>query len=219
MSPDARRFNPGSGFNMRSGRLGAIAILALALIGYLRRRVWWSYAGSSRPLSPARPAFIVRQPAQRTPYVARLTEDWRAVSERALPVVRAGLLLTEHDTLLPAVWLDAAGRPDVADLPRVAHNEPLRVLTQWLYDAAEQRIVLVVAAIEPVHCSFAVLFDARRHGPTLAGAAEAEQLALVLAPPPTGVAELAVVRTSAAGARLVLPLDAPAQLRAILEER
>ncbi len=202
---------------MRSGRLGAITILALALIGYLRRRIWWSYAASSEPVNPARPAFIARQPAERTPYVARVTEDWRSVSRQALPVIRAGLLLTGRETLLPAAWIDAAGRPDVADLPRVTHSESLQAVTQWLFDAGEQRIVLVVAAIEPVTCSFAVVFDARHHAPILAGAAEAEQLALVIGPPPAGATQSAVVPVSSAGALLVLPLDAPAQLRAILE--
>ena len=168
-------------------------------------------------MNPARPAFIARQPAERTPYVARVTEDWRSVSRQALPVIRAGLLLTGRETLLPAAWIDAAGRPDVADLPRVTRSEPLQAVTQWLFDAGEQQIVLVVAAIEPVTCSFAVVFDARRHAPTLAGAVEAEQLVLVIGPPPTGATQSAVVPISSAGALLVLPLDAPAQLKAILE--
>lgn len=204
---------------MRSGRVGAIAILALALIGYLRRRVWWSYAGAVRPATPARPAFIARQPAERAPYVARLTGDWRALSEHALPVIGAGLLLSGRDTLLPAVWLDAAGRPDVADLPRVTRSEPLQAATQWLYDDAAQRIVLVVVTIEPVSCSFAVMFDARRHAATLAAAAEAEQLSLVFEQPPERATQTTIVRSARAGALLALPLDAPAQLRAILEER
>jgi hypothetical protein len=203
---------------MRSGRFGAIAILALALIGYLRRRVWWSYAAGDRAAGPARPAFIARQPAERVPYVARVTDDWRALGEHALPVVGAGLLLTGRDSLLPAAWLDVTGRPDVADLPRVIRSEPLQPVTQWLYDVAAQRILLVVAADEPVSCSFAIAFDARRHARVLARAAEAEQLALVLERPPAGAADTLLVKASAAGALLLLPLDAPAQLQAMLSE-
>lgn len=202
---------------MRTGRLGAIAILALALIGYLRRRVWWHYAGSSEPASLPHPAFVARQPAERSPYVARVTQDWRVVAEYALPVVGAGLLLTERDTLLPAVWIAAADRPDVADLPRVASREPVQAATQWLYDNTAERVVLVVATIEPVQCSFAVVFDARRDRSSIAAAADAEQLALAFGPPPASSFPTAIVPASSAGALLILPLDAPAQLRMIVE--
>jgi hypothetical protein len=47
----------------------------------------------------------------------------------ALPVVFAGPLAVGHDgsyTLLPFVQLDAAGRPDVADVFRVIHTEGMQ---------------------------------------------------------------------------------------------
>ena len=104
-----------------------------------------------------------------------------------VPVVSAGAIEADGE-VLPAVVLDAAGRPDVADLARVHAVEGMGDLRSGvgLYDVGPRSDWLVrveVLVDDPVRCRFHLVLDAGEGQALLAAAADRGALAIGCDPP------------------------------------
>lgn len=201
---------------LRLDRVRAAARLLLTMFDNLRLRTWWAYRGAALPPRAPRVAVIAQRAPDRATYVPRVTAAWHAVAAGALPVEAATMLLGD-DAPLPAAWIDAAARPDVADLPRVLRQErdPALLGTQWLADQAEDRVLLVVTVAEPVSCTWAIAFDLPRYTDTLRQIAPAEHLIVVLQPP-AAIARMEELTIDNRAPHVIIPLASNVQLRAIL---
>lgn len=204
-------------------RFGAVAGLLLAIANHLGRRTWWAYRRSGRPLSAPRVAVVQPRARETRPYVPRLTPDWQPLAAQALPVRASGLAILPHGEVLPVVWIDARGRPDVNDLPRVLrlearHPAALLSATQWLYEATTGRVVLAITLIEPALSTWALRFELPRDRAWLQRVAAAAHLVIALDAPPAAAAQAAtVVAWHALPTQTInLPLTTTAQLAAIL---
>ncbi len=207
------------------GRASAITGLLAAIFSDLRRRTWWAYrAGSHHTFRPTT-TIVARRPAAHSTYVPVVTENWRSVVTKALPIGTVERSIRETGEIVPVVWIDVAGRPDIADLPRVlrsgreAGDGPALVGTQWLADQATYRTVLAVTVVEPVAASWALSFDLPRCRAILAQIANASEFFVAWNMSPLGASGEGEVERATAGLPLhglLLTVDRPAQLRAIL---
>ena len=208
----------------RWGRAGAISGLLLAIFGDLGRRAWWAYRSGATHQRPTRTSIVARRPVERATHVPLITPAWQPFVAQALPVQAAAMALTEQNERVPVVWIDAAGRPDVADLPRVLNksvrsSETPVLATQWLANLPARRVVLVVTFLEPVACSWALSFDLQRWTPVLELVATSALLVVALNHPPTAHdGHLPLISLEDSPYHLHLPITSTIQLHAILAE-
>ncbi len=208
----------------RWGRAGAITGLLVAIFGDLGRRAWWAYRAGGREQRAIRTSIVARRPADRATHVPLITPAWQPFVAQALPVQATAVALTDEGDQLPVVWIDAAQRPDVADLPRVLNNAAQAsdtpvLATQWLADLPARRVVLVVSFVEPVTCSWALSFDLLQCKPTLELAAITAELVVALRnPPSTEDRQLSLMPLREIPLSVRLPLAPTVQLHAILTE-
>ena len=213
---------------MSSGwrRARAVAGLLVTIFSDLRRRAWWAYRTGGIHTHAPRTTVVAPRPVERHAYVPVVTDVWRAVAARALPVQGVTTWTREADEILPVAWIDVTDRPDVADLPRVlssgrdaSADRPV-LGTQWLVDEPANRTLLVVTFVEPVGCTFALSFDIPRHLAILRQIADAAELCIAWEMPPRTWEEhddrSGQVMTAMPDHGLRLPISRPAQLRAIL---
>ncbi len=208
------------------GRAGAIMGLLVAILSDLRRRAWWAYRAGGLHVHAPRTTIVAPCPAERQTYVPVVTAIWRPVVARALPVEAASTWIREPGDTLPVVWIDVTDRPDIADLPRALSSErgasgnPPLLGTQWLADHATNQIVLVVTFVEPVSCTWALSFDVPHWKAALARIAASGELFVAWDELPSsentanGARDAVITALPTRG--VFLPLNRPAQLRAIL---
>jgi hypothetical protein len=207
-------------------RTRAIVSLLVTIFSDLRRRAWWAYRTGGIHTQAPRMTIVAPRPVERHAYVPVVTDVWRAVVARALPVQGAATWMREAEVILPVAWIDVTDRPDVADLPRVlssgrdaSADRPV-LGTQWLVDEAAQRTVLVVTFVEPVACTFALSFDVPRRLAVLRQIADASELCIAWEVPPRPWNEnddrSDRVITAMPDYGLRLPISRSAQLRAIV---
>lgn len=201
-------------------RTGAITRLLMAIFGNLSRRAWWAYHGGPARPAPARTSIVARRPTERHTFAPQVNAAWQAVAAGALPCLGTAVTVAEDGDAVPVVWIDASGRPDIADLPRVlnASGEPPLLATQWLADFAAGRCLLVVTFVEPVAASWAVAFGLRDAAAALERIPATGALVIALEPPPhpTGAVGLAAVPEPDPRQSLWLPITSTLQLRAVL---
>ncbi len=113
-----------------------------------------------------------------------------ALSQPALAVRSSGVTLVDGEdgpVALPAIEVDVAGRPDVADLARVHAVEgvgDVRTLgTRSTDDAGRGWIRLDVVLTRPVLCHFHVELDVEAHRALLDHVAETEALVIATTAP------------------------------------
>lgn len=199
----------------RWGRTSAAIRLIVAIFSDLRRRAWWSYRKGTFDYMP-RTTIVAPQPPQQQPYVPRITSDWRSVAAHAL-TINAITSTDEFGDHMSVVWIDVGERPDVTDLPRVIEHEytvhqRLPVAgTQWLADHHGQYVILVVAFIEPVDCTFAIRFELPQSIATLDQIADSGDLFVAW-----NIASDEGVVTPHTTNGLLLRSSRPGQLRTIL---
>jgi hypothetical protein len=96
-------------------------------------------------------------------------DELRALRASAFEVHCWAVLLNPADalSLLPVVHIEPAGRPDVADLPRVAASEKYRgrasAAWHFLMFGGDADGVMLVDVRAPVRCSFAIGVSTRKH--------------------------------------------------------
>jgi hypothetical protein len=205
-------------------RWRAIAGLLLAILNDVRRRAWWAYRrGSLAPVEP-RIALIARRETQARPYAPRLTPAWQALAERALRIEAAGIAIVRQRAVVPVVWIDAAERPEIRDLPRVlrqerAAGEPV-VATQWLHDSGTRTVLLVITFVDPATSSWALRFDPATHAALLERIIRSGRLIVLCESPldPNEHGEIVAAWHDEPPRAIPLPIASAGQLVAILED-
>jgi hypothetical protein len=207
---------------MQWSRLGPGLRLLLAIFADLGRRAWWAYRAHGLHTPRPHTTLVAPRPAEARPYAPLVTPAWRAVAARALPVQAIAKWQRDAESLIPVVWIDVADRPDVADLPRVLEMEQgardARTLaaTQWLADQVTQHAVLVVTFVEPVATTWALSFDLRRWATELERFDAPDELLVTWGAPPPAPDTSRSLLVEPPSAGLLLSLNRPYQLRAIL---
>ena len=208
----------------RFDRAGAITRLLMAIFNDLSRRTWWAYRSRSQ-VPPPRTTIVARRPMERHQHVPKVTPAWEPLVAQSLPARAVAAARSNAGDLRPVVWIDAADRPDITDLPRVLMSvqydaEPPVVATQWLVDPAEKHIVLIVTFVEPVVCSWAISLAWPQARPLLEQVLAAADLVVALGEWHQRASDtnvLPVVAEPAQHESIWLPITSLVQLRAILD--
>lgn len=118
---------------------------------------------------------------------AAIRKAKRDLTKTTLPVLAAyPVILPDMPQPVPLVLVDAAKRPDVADLVRVHQLEgDGDIETRWRYYLSQSfaKAVLDVEMSAPVRTSFALCFDLTEHFEALADMAEAGTLVMTTSTP------------------------------------